>query len=330
MSRPRTSRATPSVTSSPGSGSGATPCAKPAGRTRARSGRAAVPARGSRRPAGSLASKTPGTSGQPGLGSSRSAALSRSLVSRLKLRSATAGSTLFKLTWKEKVTPSGRLVCLLRASGRRISEQDFGSWPTPRSEDSECAGAHRGAPDGMHSAAKLASWQSPNMSDIRGACKHHPERKDGGQPNLAFQAKLAGWQTPSARTNCERGTAAQKEMDRKHKGGMPCLIVQAHLASWPSPTKADGDGGHQMGQASATGRRPNGTKCTVSLPGLAKMTGPARLTASGKLLTGFSAGTASGGQLNPAHSRWLMGLPPAWDACGVLAMRSLLKRPRRS
>jgi hypothetical protein len=32
-----------------------------------------------------------------------------------------------------------------------------------------------------------------------------------------------------------------------------------------------------------------------------------RLTADGQLLTGFSAGMASGGVLNPDFPRWLMG-----------------------
>jgi hypothetical protein len=65
------------------------------------------------------------------------------LVNKLKQRLDTDGSTLFKLTWKEKATPALRLVSLLRVSKRPISDSAFGSWPTPNANE-DAAGSLRG------------------------------------------------------------------------------------------------------------------------------------------------------------------------------------------
>ena len=58
-------------------------------------------------------------------------------------------------------------------------------------------------------------------------------------------------------------------------------------------------------------------------------TAPARLTASGEMLTGFSAGTESGGQLNPEHSSYLMGYPAGWGNCAP-TVTPLSRRSGRS
>ena len=60
----------------------------------------------------------------------QSVALTQSLGNRLRVKTASIGSTLFRLTWKERITPLGRRICALRASVLRTSGSDSTSWGT--------------------------------------------------------------------------------------------------------------------------------------------------------------------------------------------------------
>ncbi len=206
---------TRSATSSPASACGAMHYVEPAGQTIAKSGLHPALASLSARKAKALGLLTSGTSGPTSTTSSASAALESSLVSRLRAKTQTHGSTLYTLTWKPWTMPSGRSRFRLRASVRRTSATGSTGWVTPTTRD----------------------WKdTPGMSALR----------DGEQ-----------------------------RLDQ--------LPRQAYLVT-------------------AT-----------------------RRTAHGETLTGSCAAMESGGQLNPAHSRWLMGLPRAWDACAVTAMQSMQK-----
>ena len=130
---------------------------------------------------------------------------------------------------------------------------------------------------------------------------------------------LAGWPTPTTR-------------DWKD-GGNPDVNVPINallgrtvwLAGWPT-TSCNND----RAARPVVMTREDGSKNQQRLQDFAAICGPARLTASGDLLTGSDAGMANGGQLNPEHSRWLMGLPPVWDDCAVTAMDLLPQKRRRS
>lgn len=92
----------------------------------------------------------------------------------------------------------------------------------------------------------------------------------------------------------------------------------AALAGWVTTTTRDWKDSPGMAM-----NGPDGRSRLDQLPRQAQLMG------FGQTPTGSPAATASGGQLNPAHSRWLMGLPPEWDDCAPTATPSSRKSRRK-
>lgn len=83
-------------------------------------------------------------------------------------------------SWPTPNTPSGgrsTSIDRMDATGRTVDGRKhtaslehavkFASWATPRAEDSESTGAHRGTPDTLTSQARLGSWATPQAEDCK-------------------------------------------------------------------------------------------------------------------------------------------------------------------
>ncbi len=250
---------------------------------------------------------------------------------------ASRGSTLFTLTWNDAVTPSGRRICALRASVRRISDSVCSSWPTPVVSRGDYS-RRNGNPDEqtlkLSGVAKLAVWPTPMAADSSRTTLHHNHGPTN--PTMLGAAKLAAWPTPLAGGG-ERG-GSEGHMDGRRSNLMDTVMTAAWptqlstvapMAAWSTPIASNANGAreydgkrgvglnsevktaawstpaaHEAGgtpeqfMARKAKAKAKGAKLGVSLTSLSMQ---AQLADSGPMPTGSSAGTLQEDRPSPGQ-----------------------------
>lgn len=250
------------VTSLPVSASGPTHSDKQDGQMTDLSGQVHAHANLSARQAKEMGLLTSGTYGRSSTGLLASVDLMLSLASKLQAKTVSDGLTLYKLTWKDRVTPAGQSIPALRASAHRTLGKECIGWPTQTARDYKDISKCQNVP--MNSLLGRVVW-------------------------------MAGWPTPQC---------ADDNMSRTKN---PQEFSAMRLST------------RSMGQNLAD-----------TTQGGIDLIHPMTISISGEIRSGLNSQITNGGALNPAHPRWLMGLPPEWDDCAVTAMQSLPRKRRRS
>lgn len=215
------------------------------------------------------------------------------------LTSGTYGQPSITLSASADLSTSlaNKLQAVTQMNGSTLYKQTWKEWDTP----SGLRRSRQRASVRRISESELTGWPTPVANT-----NPQPETKRGLQ-HVSGAARLTGWQTPVANDS----TGSTYCYSGKHPDGAPkiCLKLPGSvlLAGWVTPTSRDWKDSSGM-----TAQR-DGKERLDQLPRQAYTAGPLRLTVFGEMRTGSFVEMGNGVQLNPAHSRWLQGLPKAWD-----------------
>ena len=212
------------------------------------------------------------TSGHTSSISSESVRLQQYLASKLPQQLEQTGSTIYKLTWKTKVTPRQWQYCQLAASVPRTKENDSSSWPTPVASDNRDRG----------------SFDDPSIQR---------RIKIGKSVELSMMVhSVQPWPTPSTRDHKGGRKLDENFQSTSHDKGVKygmTLDQIPQLVPWPTPSTQDNP--QVRGEGAAANAPTRGT----TLGGAAR-------------LVNAETGKPVKSQLNPRFSLWLMGLPIEW------------------
>ena len=293
-----------SATSSPVEGSGQSLSSLPGGLLTASAGPVAAHASRSARRGSRKEKKTTGISGPISFDLSTPCGQLASSVSKSLPLSGTVGSMIYSMTWREQVTPRGRVIYRLVASARRPSDSDCGGeragYPTPQAHDTQEQGkgreltstgrvqCHNGDTHSLNlpGVAQLSGYPAPRAEDSESCGTRHTR---GVSDTLTAVARIAGYATPTSRDH----------KDGSNVDNVPtnCLLGrQCHLSP---PTPA-------AGSTSETARRgrlnPALSAWLMAMPSEWLMAAPVLPGKAGRK-SSASSGTRSSQALPPRSSR---------------------------